>query len=86
MAPQTRLAQRVACPASRRPPAGVVGEEDARAEPLEELRFVDRDSEVPQRDLRVRVGERERARGDARLVVLARQRARRASLRQRRRS
>ena len=43
-----------------------VREEDARGEPLEELGLLGGDAEVPERDLGVRVGEREGAGGDAR--------------------
>ena len=69
--PSVFLSSRSAFGAQRR-----VGEEDAGAEPLEELGLLDGDPQVPERDLRVRVGQRERAGGDAGVVVLLRQGAR----------
>ncbi len=74
--PEARLSQRALFQqfpfgAQRR-----VGEEDAGAESLEELGLLDGDTQVPERDLRVRVGQRERAGGDAGVVILLRQGAR----------
>ena len=56
VSPEGRLPQRAPCQnlpfgAQRR-----VGEEDAGAEPLEELGLLDGDTQVPERDLRVRIG------------------------------
>src|ERR1019366_5738085 len=73
---EARLAQRALCQSLRVGAERRVGEEDARAEPLEELGLLDGDTQVPERDLRVRVGQRERPGGDAGVVILLRQGAR----------
>ena len=77
MGPQARLAQDVAPQDFRPGPQRGVGVQDPGGEALEELGFVARDAQVPQRALRVREGQREGARGGAGIVILVghRQRA-----------
>ena len=70
--PQPRLAQHVALQDLRPRPQRGVGVQDPGGEALEELGLVARDAQVPQRALRLGVGQREGARGGAGVVVLVR--------------
>ena len=73
VSPQTALPERALGEKLRRCAQRAVLEEDPRSEPFVELRFLRSDIEVTQRDLRVRVSERERACRRRRVVVFLRE-------------
>ena len=74
VSPEPGLAEQVARAQLARRAQRRVHVEHARGEPFEQLRVLARDAEVAQRHLRVRVPEREGARGRPGVVVLLRER------------